>query len=104
MDVKIFHGAVVVQMLHPKTAKTFKEYTQTVFVPYTQTQLQSSQRIYIMWDTYQPDSLKTSTREKRVSGACRRVTPTVKILPHWKSFLRDNKTDLFGLLGYLHWK
>ena len=91
----------VVQMLHPETAKTFKEYTQTVFVPYIQTQLQSSQRIYIVWDAYQPDSLKTGTREKRVSGARRRVTPTVKILPHWKIFLRvyDNKTDLFGLLA-----
>lgn len=101
VDVKIFHGAVVVQMLHPKTAKTFKDYTQTVFVPYIQTQLKSSQRIYIVWDTYQPDSLKTGTREKRVFGARRRVTPTVKILPHWKSFLRvyDNKTDLFGLLA-----
>lgn len=101
VDVKIFHGAVVVQMLHPKTAKTLKEYTQTVFVPYIQTQLQSSQRIYIVWDTYQPESPKTGTREKRGSGARRRVTPTVKILPHWKSFLRvyDNKTELFGILA-----
>ena len=101
VDVKIFDGAVVVQMLHPKTARTFQEYTQTVFLTYIQAQLQSSQRIDIVWDTYQPDSLKTGTREKRGSGARRRVAPTVKIPPNWKSFLRidDNKTELFGLLA-----
>ena len=101
VDVKVFDGAVVVQMLHPKTARTFQEYTQTVFLPYIQAQLQSSQRLDIVWDTYQPDSLKTATRENRGSGARRRVAPTVKIPPNWKSFLRvaDNKTELFGLLG-----
>ena len=68
---------------------------------YIQAQLQSGQRIDIVWDTYQPDSLKTGTREKRGSGARRRVAPTVKIPPNWKSFLRidDNKTELFGLLA-----
>ena len=101
VDVKVFDGAVVVQMLHPKTARTFQEYTQTIFLPYIQAQLQSSQRLDIVWDTYQPDSLKTATRENRGSGARRRVAPTVKIPPNWKSFLRvaDSKTELFGLPG-----
>ena len=51
--------------------------------------------------TYKPNSLKTDTREKRGSGARRRVEPTVKIPSNWKSFLRvdDNKTELFGLLA-----
>ena len=48
VDVKVFDGAVVVQMLHPKTARTFQEYTQTVFLPYIQAQLQSSQRLDIV--------------------------------------------------------
>lgn len=87
--------------LHPKTAATFKEYVQTVFLPYVQTQMQSAQRIDIVWDTYKEDSLKTGTREKRGSGACRRVALSVKIPTNWKSFLRvdDNKTELFGLLA-----
>ncbi|KAJ7376841.1 hypothetical protein OS493_031989 [Desmophyllum pertusum] len=87
--------------LHPKTAATFKEYVQTVFLPYVQTQMQSAQRIDIVWDTYKEDSLKTGTREKRGSGARRRVALSVKIPTNWKSFLRvdDNKTELFGLLA-----
>ena len=101
VDVKVFDGAVVVQMLHPKTARTFQEYTQTVLLPYIQAQLQSSQRLDIVWDTYQPDSLKTATRENRGSGTRRRVAPTVTIPPNWTSFLSvaDNKRELFGLLG-----
>ena len=79
VDVKIFDGTVVVQMLHPKTASTFKDYIQTVFLPYAQSQSQSTQRIDFIWDTYKPDSLKADTREKRGSGARRRVPPTVKI-------------------------
>lgn len=70
-------------------------------MPYIQAQLQSSQRIDVVWDTYQPDSLTTGTQEKRASGARRHVAPKVKILPNWNSFLRvdDNKTELFGLLA-----
>ena len=48
VDVKVFDGAVVVQMLHPKTVRTLQEQTQTVFVPYIQAQLQSSQRLDIV--------------------------------------------------------
>ena len=48
VDVKVFDGAVVVQMLHPKTVRTFQEHTQTVFLPYIQAQLQSSQRLDIV--------------------------------------------------------
>ena len=101
VDAKIFDGAVVAQMLHPKTASTFKDYIQTVFLPYVQGQLQSAQRMDFVWDTYKPDSLKTDNREKRGSGARRRVEPTVKIPLNWKSFLHvdDNKTELFGLLA-----
>ena len=101
VDVKVFDGAVVVQMLHPKTAWTFKEYVQIVFLPYVNAQLQSAVRLDIVWDTYKEDSLKKGAREKRGSGARRRVAPTVNIPPNWKSFLRvdDNKTELFRLLA-----
>lgn len=101
VDVKVFDGAVVVQMLHPKTARIFKEYVQTVFLPYVNAQLQSAVRLDIVWDTYKEDSLKKGAREKRGSGARRRVAPSVKIPPNWKSFLRvdDNKTGLFRLLA-----
>ncbi|KAK3725326.1 hypothetical protein QZH41_002764 [Actinostola sp. cb2023] len=101
VDVKIYDGAVVVQMLQPKTATTFNEYVQTVFLSYIKHQMQSAERLDIVWDTYKTDSLKASTREKRGSGARRRVALAVRIPPNWKSFLRvdDNKTELFQLLA-----
>ena len=101
VDAKVFDGAVVVQMLHPKISTTFKDYVQTVFLPYVQTQMQSAQRIDVVWGTYKQDSLKTGTREKRGSGVRRHVALAVKIPTNWKSFLRvdDNKTELFALLA-----
>ena len=101
VDAKIYDGAVVVQMLHPKTTATFNEYVQTVFLTYIKSQIHSAQRLDIVWDIYKTDSLKASTREKRGAGARRRVAPTVRIPPNWKSFLRvdENKTELFQLLA-----
>ncbi|KAK3734698.1 hypothetical protein QZH41_002108 [Actinostola sp. cb2023] len=65
VDVKIYDGAVVVQMLQPKTATTFNEYVQTVFLSYIKHQMQSAERLDIVWDTYKTDSLKASTRKKK---------------------------------------
>ena len=89
------------QMLHSKTALTFQEYVETVFVTYLTTQLQSAARLDIVWDTYNENSLKKSARENRGSGARRRVAPSVKVPSNWNSFLRvdDNKTELFKLLA-----
>lgn len=101
VDVKVLDGAVVVQMLHLKTARIFREYVHSVFLPYVNAQLRSIVRLDIVWDTYKEDSLKKGTREKRGPRARRRVAPAVKIPPNWKSFLRvdDNKTELFRLLA-----
>ncbi|KAK3747214.1 hypothetical protein QZH41_014645, partial [Actinostola sp. cb2023] len=78
-----------------------REYVATVFIPYVISQLRSAQRIDIAWDTYKDDSLKSGTRDRRGSGARRRVALSVKIPPNWKSFLRvdENKTELFRLLA-----
>ena len=101
VDAKVFDGAVVVQILHPKTALTFQEYVETVFVPYLTTQLQSAERLDIVWDTYNENSLKKGARENRGSGARRRVAPSVKVPSNWNSFLRvdGNKAELFKLLA-----
>ncbi|CAB3979703.1 Hypothetical predicted protein [Paramuricea clavata] len=101
VDAKIIDGVVVVQMLNPKTASTFREYVATVFIRYVTSQLQSAQRIDIIWDTYKDDSLQSCTRDRRGSGARHRVALSVKVPPNWKSFLRvnENKTELFRLLA-----
>ena len=50
-------------------------------------------RIDIVWDTYLPESLKESTREKRGKGQ-------TKLSGKWMDFLCDskNKTEYFTFL------
>ena len=54
-----------------------------------------------MWDEYIPNSLKACTREKRGTGARRRVLPSVTVPRNWQDFLRsdDNKKELFTFLS-----
>ena len=54
-----------------------------------------------MWDVYRKDSLKSTTRERRVTGTRRRVASSSKLPKNWKSFLHvgDNKTELFLFLA-----
>ena len=68
VDAVIIDGAVIVQMLQPKTVRTFDEYFSTVFAPYILKHLETAKRVDPVWDVYQDDSLKRSLREKRGSG------------------------------------
>ena len=54
----------------------------------------------LVWDTYHPDSLKESTREKRGRGERRKVSGQAKLPMNFKDFLRnsENKTELFEFL------
>ena len=67
-DVVILDGTAVVQMLQPRTARTFDEYLITVYAPYILKHLETTRRADLVWDVYQDDSLKRSLREKRGSG------------------------------------
>lgn len=102
VDAKFLDGAAVVQMLNPGTAKTFQNYADLIFMPYVKSQLQSTDRVDIVWDVYIPNSLKNATREKRGKGVRRRVLSTTVIPRDWKGFLRvdENKTELFSLLSH----
>jgi hypothetical protein len=97
----IIDGAVAVQMLNPGTARTFQEYSDTVFKPYITKQLEHAKRVDIIWDVYKDDSLKSGTREKRGKGTRRRVLPSTTIPRDWHLFLRvdENKVELFHLLS-----
>lgn len=102
VDAKMFDGAVVVQMLHPRTVKTFKDYSQEVFIPYVSSQLQDTRRVDAVWDVYLKDSLKASMREKRGKGTRRRVLSSAYVPKNWNDFLRvdKNKTELFSFLSH----
>jgi len=59
------------------------------------------ERTDLVWDKYESDSLKSTTRINRGQGGRRRVEPGVKLPVDWNSFLRvdDNKTKLFKYLA-----
>jgi len=105
VDVKLFDGAALVHTLEPKNAafaiKTFKDYADRVFLPYLFKHLQIVQRIDVVWDSYNADSLKAHMRECRGTGNQLRVSERTRIPQNWKSFLRvdSNKTELFQYLA-----
>ncbi|KAJ7331188.1 hypothetical protein OS493_020892 [Desmophyllum pertusum] len=69
-DCRICDCAVIVHC-HPVTgAITFDDYAKNVFIPHIRSQ--GSRRVDVVWDTYVPDSLKESTREKRGKGVRRK--------------------------------
>ena len=88
-------------MLPVKTAQTFDEHFNAIFAPYVLRQLETGNRVDLVFDKYRKDSLKAATREKQGSGHCRRVLPNALIPCGWKGFLRvdENKTELFRYLS-----
>ena len=96
----VIDGAVAVQMLNHRTARTFQEYSDTIFMPYITKQLEHTKRVDIVWDIYKDNSLKAGTREKRGKGTRRRVLPSTAIPNDWHSFLHvdENKVELFHFL------
>ena len=100
-DVKVLDGAAVVHLLSTGNASTFDEYANNVFLPYLVRQLENSDRVDVVWDTYVTNSIKESTRVKRGRGIRRKVEGRNKIPGNWKEFLRDstNKQELFAFLS-----
>ena len=93
----VLDGAAVVNMLKPRTAKTFLEYGDQVFYPFIESKLRDVSRVDVVFDQYLPDSLKETARQKRGKGVRRRVSEEMKIPSNWQAFLRidENKTELF---------
>ena len=67
--------------------------------PHT-TQLQTAQRVDVVFDTYIQNSLKSTTRQKRGKGVRRRVVSTSHA-KNWEDFQQvdENKTELFRFLS-----
>ena len=97
-DCSVLDGAVVVHCLPVTGSNIFDDYAHNVFIPHLNRQ--RSTRVDVVWDTYIPNSLKQSTREKRGKGVRRKVEGGTKLPSNWKSFPRDplNKEELFHFL------
>ena len=72
-----------------------------MFVPFVHSKLQQTTRVDIVWDTYIPDTLKATTREKRGKGTRKQVMPSTLIPKNCSDFLQvdKNKTELFKFLS-----
>ena len=99
-DCLILDGAVIVHFLPTEAVRIFSEHAGKVFIPYVKKQLERATRVDVVWDTYVPDSLKESTREKRGKGIRRKVSGQTKLPGKWMDFLRDpeNMKELFELI------
>ena len=100
-DAMAIDGAALVHLLPTVNITTFDEYADTVFLPHLSKMLEKCDRLDVVWDTYIPDSIKASTREKRGKGIRRKVAGKNKVPTNWKGFLRDekNKQELFEFLS-----
>ncbi|KAK3728106.1 hypothetical protein QZH41_014263 [Actinostola sp. cb2023] len=101
VDAIIVDGAVVVNMIKPRSQRTFADYSTQSFLPYVQSQLRHVKRVDIVWDEYFETSLKATTRDKRGLGSRRRVQPNNPLPRNWQQFLRndENKRELFRFLA-----
>ena len=101
VDVKIFDGPALVNMLQPSNCKTFHDYAKDVFTAYIRNQSQSVCRVDLVWDRYFDDSLKGRTRSNRGVGIRRKVTSNGILPKNWATFLRcsENKKELFPYLS-----
>ena len=73
VNVKIVDGALLVHKLYLRKAsmhtKTFQNYAQWVFLPYTEHILQDVAQVYIVWDVYREDDLKGQTQQNHGAGS-----------------------------------
>lgn len=100
-EVVIIDGAAMVNSKAPGAAKTFDDYAKDVITPYVDSYAERYTRVDVVFDIYRQDSLKSETRQKRGSGARRKVVGNSRPPKSWTSFLRcdDNKTELFAFLA-----
>ena len=84
-DVKVFDGAVLVHALPSGTFARFSEYPEKVLIPFAVSQLQSCERVDVVWGCYRADSLKEATREKRGKGKRKKFAITLSCRASFKT-------------------
>jgi hypothetical protein len=101
IDAIILDGSVVVNMLKPGKETTFGEYIANVFMPYIYSHLSNNKRVDVVWDRYEPSSIKGLARAKRGFGIRQQVNSSAPVPRNWHKFLRcdDNKTALFRFIA-----
>jgi len=81
----VYDGAAPVNILQPKTCKTFSQYATETFCPFILKQVTEMRctRVYVVWDCYHQGSLKTFTRTMRGEGTRRQVKGPYPVPRNW---------------------
>ena len=79
---QVFDGTVIVQMLHPRTARTFQEYAGAVFTPYI-----SSQGVLNKWTLSRMCTIALKSTNRQKGQVCQKKS----------SSNHSNPTELEGL-------
>jgi hypothetical protein len=61
----VLDGPAIVNILKPGSSKTFKDYSQDVFFPYVNLQLDKVQRVDVVWDDYRCGSLIEAGKKRK---------------------------------------
>ena len=97
----ILDGAVVVNMVKPRTSVSFDGYVTQV-MEYVRKQFRGDvQRVDMVFDAYWKDSLTAATRTKRGKGTRRHVKGNKQVPSIWQEFLcvDENKSELFHIIS-----
>ena len=100
VGASILSSAANIHMLKSRGSRTFQDYAQQIFIHYLLSQLESVDRVDIVWDRYLQDSLKQSTRECRMNSGTslwQWVLDNAPIPPKWENFLqiKHNNDEMF---------
>ena len=103
VEAAVLEGSVLVNMVKAKKNQSFQTYASDEFKSHVTKYEREyhSDRIDIVFDTYQQLTLKMTTRAKRGKGVRRRVQDDSIALTNWHSFFRlhENKIELFRYLS-----
>ena len=101
VDVMVQDGAAIICTLKPTGSMTFKQYADSVFLPYLNSLLKDILRLDLCGTYTLMMTVWSSTREKRGKGIRRRVASTNTVPGNWQEFLRvpENKSELFQYLA-----
>ena len=101
-DFKVLDSAAIVHLFQTNSITTFDDYATDVFIPYINRQLDTAERVDVVWDFYVTCSIKESTWEKRGKGMGRKLAGKKKFRSDRLDFLRDatNKQELFNVLSH----
>ena len=101
VSMKVIDGAAFVNMNPPRSSSPYGNYCEEELFRRIRYASQHTERLDIIFDVYQENSLKSQTRENRgegIRGSVRKDTPICK---NFQKFMRNdsNKTELFKMIS-----